>query len=85
MTSVPTLGALVRGHWLVRLGARAVLLGVTPLLVYEGYSLATGGDRTHEARLGVLAFLGANLGLLLLATGVVAVLAARARRGPRGP
>lgn len=81
----PTLGAHLRGHWLIQLGAQAMVLGVTPFLVYEGYLLTFGGAGAHEVRLGVLAFLGLNLGILLLGAGLVTVVASRARRGTRKP
>jgi len=80
LTAPPTnLGASVRAHWLVRLGARAVVLGVSPLMVYGAWTWVTDGPASRSVNLGVLAFVGLGLGAVLLVSGTLAVLVARAR------
>ncbi len=73
------LGASVRAHWLVRLGARAVVLGVSPLMVYGAWAWVTDGPAPRSVNLGVLAFVGLGLGAILLLSGTLAVLVDRAR------
>jgi len=76
----PSFGASLRAHWLVRLGARAAVLGVSPFLLYELYRAMTDRSAEHQARLGVLAFIGVNLGVFLVGAGVVVVLVEWLRR-----
>lgn len=79
----PTRGSLaasLRGHWLVRLGARTVVLGVTPILIYVGYERVTGFEGQNHEGFGILALVGLSLGVLLMLSGLLAVVVGRVRR-----
>lgn len=66
-------GPHFRDHWLVRLGARAMVLGISPLLIYLAWERVTGLEGRNHEGFGILALVGANLGLLLLLAGAVVV------------
>lgn len=75
-------GTHFRRHWLVRLGAKAMVLGVSPLLIYLAWERVTGLEGQNHEGFGVLALLGANLGLLLVLAGALAVGLHRLRSRP---
>lgn len=79
----PSFGASLRDHWLVRLGVRAMVLGISPILVYLAYERVTGFEGQNHEGFGILALVGFNLGVVLMAAGLVAVVVARSR-GIRG-
>jgi hypothetical protein len=66
-------GTLLRNHWLVRLGAEAMVLGISPLLIYLAWERVTGLEGQNHEGFGILALIGANLGVLLVLAGAVAV------------
>lgn len=78
---VPSFGASFREHWLVRLGVRALVLGISPILIYLAYERVTGFEGQNHEGFGILALVGLNLGVLLLAAGFLAVALGRTRRG----
>lgn len=78
----PGFGTLFRGHWLVRLGAKAMVLGVSPLLIYLAWERLTGLEGQNHEGFGVLALVGANLGVLLVLAGAVAVVLHQLRSRP---
>lgn len=67
-------------HWLVRLGARTVVLGVSPILIYLVYERVTRLEGQNHEGFGILALVGLSLGGLLMLGGLLAVLVGRARR-----
>lgn len=66
-------------HWLVRLGARTVVLGVSPILIYFVYERATRLEGQNHEGFGILALVGLSLGVLLMVGGLVAVVVGRVR------
>ncbi|HUG27169.1 MAG TPA: hypothetical protein VMK53_02640 [Gemmatimonadales bacterium] len=73
-------------HWLVRLGARTVVLGVSPILIYVVYERVTRLDGQNHEGFGILALVGLSLGVLLMLGGLLAVVVGRTRwRGPDPP
>lgn len=81
----PGFFAGLRGHWLVRLAVRAVVFGVTPLLLYETYHWATGGPSPRSVDLGALAFVGVGLGALLVVAAILVVAMDRSGGGRTHP
>lgn len=71
--------ASLLAHWLVRLGARTVVLGVSPILIYLGYERVTGFEGQNHEGFGILALVGLSLGLLLMLAGLLAVVVGRVR------
>ncbi|MFN2326378.1 MAG: hypothetical protein ABR551_10890 [Gemmatimonadales bacterium] len=69
-------GSLV-SHWLVRLGARTVVLGVSPILIYLGYERVTGFEGQNHEGFGILALVGLSLGVFLMLWGLVVVVVGR--------
>lgn len=66
-------------HWLVRLGARTVVLGVSPILIYLVYERVTRLEGQNHEGFGILALVGLSLGGLLMLGGLLAVLVGRVR------
>lgn len=66
-------------HWLVRLGARTVVLGVSPILIYLLYERVTRLEGQNHEGFGILALVGLSLGVLLMLGGVLAVAVGRVR------
>ncbi len=66
-------------HWLVRLGARTVVLGVSPILIYLAYERVTRLEGQNHEGFGILALVGLSLGTLLMLWGLLAVVVGRLR------
>lgn len=73
----PSLLAVVRTHWMVRLGVRATILGVTPFALAGLWSWMSGWHSSAISRTAVLAFLGVGLGAILIVAGAVAAISSR--------
>lgn len=78
-----SLAASLRAHWLVRLGARTVVLGVSPILIYVVYERVTRLEGQNHEGFGILALVGLSLGVLLMLGGVLAVVMGRVRGNVR--
>ncbi len=72
--------AALSAHWLVRLGARTVVLGVSPIVIYVVYERVTRLEGQNHEGFGILALVGLSLGVLLMVGGLLAVVAGRVRR-----
>lgn len=72
-------------HWLVRLGARTVVLGVSPILIYLVYERVTRLEGQNHEGFGILALVGLSLGALLMLGGLLAVVVGRVRGSEKAP
>lgn len=72
-------------HWLVRLGARTVVLGVSPMVIYFVYERVTRLEGQNHEGFGILALVGLSLGVVLMLGGLLAVVVGRVREKVGAP